>query len=89
MPPALHSTDEKLFEQFSYRPSSIPTTLHYTGLFLYVYAIFIMSRYFSSTASSFIRWLGFPKDSLTGGFKEAVEFYSENGARKVKTCPIS
>ncbi|KAH7230475.1 uncharacterized protein BKA55DRAFT_582923 [Fusarium redolens] len=41
-----------------------------------------MSRYFSSTARSFIRWLGFPKESLTDGFKEAVEFYSENGARK-------
>ncbi|KAF5536476.1 hypothetical protein FMEXI_10334 [Fusarium mexicanum] len=41
-----------------------------------------MSRYFSSTARSFIRWLGFPKDSLTGGFKGAVGFYSENGARK-------
>ncbi|RSL51811.1 hypothetical protein CEP54_011232 [Fusarium duplospermum] len=41
-----------------------------------------MSRYFSTTARNFVRWLGFSKEELPPKFQQAVEHYAENGAVK-------
>ncbi|KAK0610782.1 hypothetical protein B0T14DRAFT_570713 [Immersiella caudata] len=41
-----------------------------------------MSRFFSTTARNFVRWLGYSKDKLPEDFQAAVERYAENGAVK-------
>ena len=43
-----------------------------------------MSRFFSTTARSFVRWLGYPRENLPEIFKNAAEHYAENGAKKVQ-----
>lgn len=42
-----------------------------------------MSRSLSTTARSFVRWLGYSKEKLPETFKRAAEKYSENGAKNV------
>ncbi|KAL4861657.1 hypothetical protein BDV12DRAFT_61531 [Aspergillus spectabilis] len=39
-----------------------------------------MSRAFSTARQNLAKWLGYNKDLLPSGFKEAAERYAENGA---------
>ncbi|RBR23701.1 uncharacterized protein FIESC28_03497 [Fusarium coffeatum] len=41
-----------------------------------------MSRYFSTTARKFVKWLGYSKEKLPDTFRQAAEVYAENGAVK-------
>lgn len=42
-----------------------------------------MSRNLSEAVGRVVHWLGFSKEKLPDNFKQAVERYAENGARKV------